>query len=200
MYPSLPLDEPLHRKDTLSPPSSIFSLDYLPSTSYISSLPPCSIHQKWHGRFYRSLAPLREINRFTSKEGLSRNFHSSTYLTSVKQPSKLRSQSVTPISAARATPRLRKSTHPPSPQATLAFAYGSAFSRRVLSSRTGPSVLSLVRLVRKLYRDQISPIQGFVNYSIAKPDREIQSRLLSSEARQPPVRDRSRVRGDLPTL
>ena len=62
----------------------------------------------------------------------------------------------------------------------------------VLSSRTGPSVLSLVRLVRKLYRDQISPIQGFVNYSIAKPDREIQSRLLSSEARQSPVRDRSR--------
>ena len=52
------------------------------------------------------------------------------------------------------------------------------------------------RLVRKLYRDQISPIQGFVNYSIANPDREIQSRLLSSEARQSPVRDRSREQGD----
>ena len=65
---------------------------------------------------------------------------------------------------------------------------------------TGPSVLSLVRLVRKLYRDQISPIQGFVNYSISNPDREIQSRLLSSEARQSPVRDRSREQGDLPTL
>ena len=183
--------------------SSFFSLDYLPSTSYIYPLPPCSIHRKWHGRYYRSLAPLREINRFTRKEGLSRYLHSSTYPQhfDLSQTTFQTPQSIGDAHQRRESDTATAKIDPPTiPSGYISLAYGSAFSRRVLSSRTGPSVLSLVRLVRKLYRDQISPIQGFVNYSIANPDREIQSRLLSSEARQSPVRDRSREQGDLPTL
>ena len=128
MYTTLPLDESHHLHLLLPSPLITFLPSYILITSTSYSM--CSIPQEWHRRFTNTLAPLREINRFPIKEGLSHYFALTTFRSCAKFISKLCCHAVTPDSEARAPARpqeIQPTHHPLRLDPNPAFTLSSAF-------------------------------------------------------------------------